>query len=129
MHSSLSWVSSGNLVVNALASVARGPRFAPRGRRGKFPSPNMFSVVPFPGMTLNQRAILWIGTFIGGPLCRENHPLCMLKNPSVVCMITCTCRLSCCKPGVYNVHLFIILERGCSSTDRKKVRPAALKTS
>ena len=35
MHSSLSWVSSGNLVVNALASVARGPRFAPRGRRGK----------------------------------------------------------------------------------------------
>ena len=35
MHSSLSWVSSGSLVVSTLASGARGPRFDPRGRRGK----------------------------------------------------------------------------------------------
>ena len=48
----------------------------------------------------------------------ESHPLCRLKNPTVVYMITC--RLSSCKTGVYNVHLLIILERGCSSMYRKK---------
>ena len=50
----------------------------------------------------------------------ESHPLCSLKNPTVVYMITC--RLSPCKTGVYNVRLLIILERGCSSMYRKKER-------
>ena len=48
----------------------------------------------------------------------RGHPLCRLKNPTVVYMITC--RLSSCKTGVYNVHLLIILERGCSTMYRKK---------
>ena len=69
-------------------------------------------------MTLNNCAVLWIGTLIGGPLCRESNTLCRLKIPTVVCMITC--RLSSCKTGVYNVRLLIILERDCSSMYRKK---------
>ena len=69
-------------------------------------------------MTLNKCPVLRIGTLTGGPLCRESHPLCRLKNPTVVYMTTC--RLSSCKTGVYNVHLLTILERGCSSMYRKK---------
>ena len=37
----------------------------------------------------------------------------------------CTCRLSSCKTVVYNVHLLIILERGCSSMYIKKETPLA----
>ena len=66
-----------------------------------------------------RREILRIGTWTRGSLCRESHPLCRLKNPTVVYMITS--RLSSCKTSVYNnVHLLIILERGCSSMHRKK---------
>ena len=78
----------------------------------------MLSLVSFAGMTLNKCAVLRIGMLTGGPLCRESHPLCRLKKPTVVYMITC--RLSSCKTGVYNVHLLIILERGCSIMYRKK---------
>ena len=78
---------------------------------------NMLSLVSFVGMTLNKSAVLRIGTLTGGPLCRDSHPLCRLKNPTVVYMITC--RLSSCKTGVYKVHLLIIIERGCSSMYRK----------
>ena len=84
----------------------------------KFQCLNMLSLVSFARMTLDKFAILWIGMLIGGALCRESRPLCRLKNPTVVYMITC--RLSSCKTGVYNVHLLIILERGCSSIYRKK---------
>ena len=42
----------------------------------------------------------------------------MLKNTSVIYMITC--RLPSGKTSVDNVHLLIILERGCSSIGRKK---------
>ena len=35
-------------------------------------------------MTLDQCVILWIGTLTGCPLCRESHPLCRLKNPTVI---------------------------------------------
>ena len=66
----------------------------------------------------NKGAVLRIGTLTGGTLCRESHPLCRLKNPTVVYMITC--RLSSCKTGMYNVRLLIILERGCSSMYRKE---------
>ena len=71
---------------------------------------NMFFLVSFAGMTLNKCAVLRIGKLAGGPLCRQSHPLCRLKNPTVVYMINC--RLSTCKTGVYNVHLLLILERG-----------------
>ena len=80
----------------------------------KFRCPNMLSLVSFAGMTLNKCAVLRIGTLTGGPLCRESHPMCWLKNPTVVYMITC--RLSSCKTDVYNVRLLIILERECRST-------------
>ena len=45
-------------------------------------------------------------------------PLRKLKHPTLVYMTTC--RLSSCITGVYNVHLLIILERGCSSMYRKR---------
>ena len=79
----------------------------------KFLCPNTLSLVSFAGMTLNKCAVLRIGTLNGGPLCR-------LKNPTIVYMITC--RLSSCKTGVYNVRLLIILKRGCSSMYRKEER-------
>ena len=62
--------------------------------------------------------VLLIGTLTGGLLCRRSHPLCRLKNPTVVYMITC--RLSSFKTDVYNVRLLIILERGCSGMYRKE---------
>ena len=63
------------------------------------------------------------GTLTGGPMCRESHPLCRLKNPKVVYMITC--RLSSCKTGVYNILLLIILQRGCSSIYGKRKKKIA----
>ena len=41
----------------------------------------MLALVLFAGMT--QCAVLRIGTLTGGPLCRESHPMCRLKNPTV----------------------------------------------
>ena len=90
----------------------------PTAGEERFRCPNMLSLVSFAGMTLHKCAVLQIGTFSGGPLCRKSHPLCRLRNPTVAYMITC--RLSSCKTGVYNVHLLIILEKGCSSMYRKK---------
>ena len=57
------------------------------------------------------------GPLTGGP-CAGSYHLCRLKNPTVVYMITC--RLSFCKTGMFNVHLLIIHEKGCSRMDRKK---------
>ena len=62
----------------------RGPRFDPRSRRGKFRSPNTLSLVSFAGMTLDKCIVLRIGTLTGCPLCRESHPMCRLKNPTVI---------------------------------------------
>ena len=62
-----------------------GPRFDPRSRQGKFYSPNTLSLVSFAGMTQDDKCIvLRIGTLTGCPLCRESHPLCRLKNPTVI---------------------------------------------
>ena len=36
------------------------------------------------GMTLDKCIVLRIGTLTGCPLCRESHPLCRLKNPTVI---------------------------------------------
>ena len=65
-------------------SVYRGPRFDPRSRRGKFRCPNTPSLLSFAGMTLDKCIVLRIGTLTGCPLCRESHPLCRLKNPTVI---------------------------------------------
>ena len=35
-------------------------------------------------MTLDKCIFLPIGTLTGCPLCREGHPLCRLKNPTVI---------------------------------------------
>ena len=35
-------------------------------------------------MTLDKCILLRIGTLTGCPLCRESHPLCRLKNPTVI---------------------------------------------
>ena len=53
-------------------------------RREKFRCPNTLSVVSFAGMTLDKCIVLRIGTLTGCPLCRESHPLCRLKNPTVI---------------------------------------------
>ena len=103
----------GSLVVSALAFNARGHGFDPCNRQGKISvSEHAFLSV--------KCAVLRIGTLTGSPLCRKSHPLCMLKNPTVLYMTTC--RLSSCKTGVYSVHLLIILERGYSSMYRQKTR-------
>ena len=63
-----------------------------------------------------------IRTLIGAtpPMQGKSLPV-QVKGPySSLHMITC--RLSSRKEGVYNVHLLIILERGCSSMDKKKER-------
>ena len=83
-----------------------------------FRCPNMFNLVSFAWLTLDKCAVIRIGTLTGGPMCRESHPLCRLKNPKLVYMITC--RLSSCKTGVYSLRLLIILKRGCSSMYRQK---------
>ena len=92
------------LVLEVMGSI-------PAAGEEKFRCPNILSLVLFAGITLNTCAVLWIGTLTGGPLCWESHPLCRLKNSTVV--YTITCRLSFCKTGVYNVCMLIILERGC----------------
>ena len=50
---------------------------------------------------INKCPVLRIETLAVGPLCRKSHPLCRLKDPTVVYMTTC--RLSSCKTGVYYV--------------------------
>ena len=42
------------------------------------------SLVSFAGMALDKCIVLRIGTLTGCPLCRESHPLCRLKNPTVI---------------------------------------------
>ena len=37
----------------------------------------------FAGITLDKCAVLWIRMLNGCLLCRESHPLCRLKNPTV----------------------------------------------
>ena len=45
--------------------------------------PNTLSLVLFAGMTLDKCIVLRIGMLTGCPICRESHPLCRLKNPTV----------------------------------------------
>ena len=115
-------------MVSALAFSAKGHGFDPHSRQEKIlVTDNAFLSVICRDDTRSARrpshyprVILWIGTLTRGSLPRESHTLCRLKNPTVVYMITC--RLSFCKTGVYNAHLLIIIETGCSSMCRKKER-------
>ena len=55
----------GSPVVSlALASGARGPRFDPRSRRGKFQCPNTLSLVSFAGMTLESASSFRSGRYL-----------------------------------------------------------------
>ena len=73
----------GSSVVRNLPLVLEVPGSYPRSRRGKFRCPNMLSLVSIAGMTLDKCIVLRIGTLTGCPLCRESHPMCRLKNPTV----------------------------------------------
>ena len=76
--------------------------------------PNMLSLVSFAGMTLDKCIILQIATLTGCPLCRESHPLCRLKNLTVISILWLLVGFH---PAirVHKVHLSIILERGSGS--------------
>ena len=63
----------------------------PAAGEKKFQRPNMLSLVLFAGMTLDKCAFLQIGTLTGGPLCRESHPMCRLKNPTVAFILQNRC--------------------------------------
>ena len=62
------------------------PRVAASGRKQREGLPlGDATVVEFnTEMTLDKRIVLRIGTLTGCPLCRESHPLCRLKNPTVI---------------------------------------------
>ena len=108
------------LVYSLLTFSARGDGFDPRSTRRKISVSKLLYLSVIAGTTLDKCAVLRIGTLNGDPLCRESHPLCRLKSPTVVYMITC--RLSSCKTDAYNVRLLIILNRGWSSVYRKTER-------
>ena len=42
--------------------------------------PNMLSLGPFAGMTLNQCAVLWIGTLTGDPVQGESPPVLVKES-------------------------------------------------
>ena len=65
-------------------SGAIGPRFDPCSQPEKLQCPNMLSKVSFAGMTLDKCPVLRIVTLTECPLCRESHPLCRFKNPTVI---------------------------------------------
>ena len=74
----------GSSVVRHLPLVLEVPCSIPACSEEKFRCPNTLSLVSFTGMTLDKCIVLQIGTLTGCPLCRESHPLCRLKNPTVI---------------------------------------------
>ena len=56
----------------------------------------MLFLVSFAGITLDKCAVLRIGTLTGGPLCRESHPMCRLKNPTVAFSAKPLCTMYAC---------------------------------
>ena len=71
-------------LVSALASGTRYNRFDPYGRWGKVCCLHTHPFVSFAGMTGVQCTILWIRILTGGPLSKDIHHLCRLKNPTSV---------------------------------------------
>ena len=70
------------MVAHILASGARLSGFIPAAGEETFWCPNMLSLVSFAGMTLNKRAVLWIGTLTGGPVQGES-PLVLVKESHI----------------------------------------------
>ena len=107
----------GSSVVRALASGARG---LASQVRSPLAARNTLTLVSFAGMTLDKCIVLPIWTLTGCPLCRESHPLCRLKSPTVISI----CLLVGFHPAtqVYTVHLLIMLEseRQAVYRERKK---------
>ena len=69
------------------SSVVRGPSLVlevPGSVPSRSESANTLSLVSFAGMTLDKSIDLRMETLTGCPLCRESHPLCRLKNPTVI---------------------------------------------
>ena len=96
----------------------------------------MLSLVSFVGMTLDKCIDLQIGTLSGGPLCRESHLLCRLKNPNprlndtvgLDCTVGLVC--SCISSNVnelYNTRCGLMDQRfgGCRSGVSSLKRPVA----
>ena len=104
------WLSDRPLVVEV-----RGP--IPTAGEEKCRCPNML-FMSFAGMTLSKCAVLQIGTLTGGPLCRESHPLCRIKNHTVVHGHLYTFILQ--NRSVQCTPVHNPRERGCSSMYRKK---------
>ena len=73
----------GSSVVRALTSGARGPVSILTQAR-KIWCQNTLLFVSFAGITRTQCTVLPIRTFAGGPLCRDSHHPCRLKNPILV---------------------------------------------
>ena len=78
-------------MVRHLPLVLEVPGSIPLTRRGKFRCPNTFSLVSIAGMTLDKCIVLRSGTLTGCPLCRESHPLCRFKNPTVISIWLLVC--------------------------------------
>ena len=74
----------GSSVVRHLPLVLEVLGSIPAHGEEKFRCPNTLSLVSFAGMTLDKCIVLRIGTLTGCPLCKESHPLCRLKNPTVI---------------------------------------------
>ena len=74
----------GSPVVRHLPLVLEVPGSIPARGEEKFRCTNTLSLVSFAGMTLDKCIVLRIGTLTGCPLGRESHPLCRLKNPTVI---------------------------------------------
>ena len=69
------------------SSVVRGPSLVPEVSSSipaRSESLNTLSLVLFAGMTLDKSIDLRMETLTGCPLCRESHPLCRLKSPTVI---------------------------------------------
>ena len=101
-----------NLVVSALAFSARGHGFDPRSRREKLSvTDNAFLRVICRDDTRSvrrpsDRDVNW------SPLCRESHPMCKLKNPTVAFILRNRCIQ--CTPAHYPREILWIgaLSRG-----------------
>ena len=75
-------MSSDRSVVRHLPLVLEVPGSIPA--RGEENFGVRTPLVSLAGMTLDKCIVRQIGTLTGCPLCRESHPLCRLKNPTVI---------------------------------------------
>ena len=78
-------IKRGSSVVRQLPLVLEVIGSIPARVKEKFGVRTRRSLVSYAGKTLDIKCIvLWIWTLTGCPLYRESHPLCWLKNPTVI---------------------------------------------